>query len=265
MMVDENGRIVVPFAGSILAAGRTPTEIERIITARLTGKAHQPQVIVRRSGNATSDITVMGEVTSNIRVPLTPKGERLLDALAAAGGVRQQSAKTLIQVARGDRVAASPLDVVLRDPAQNIRLQSSDVVTAIYQPFSFTSMGATGASTEVPFEAVGINLSQALGRMSGLREDRANVRGVFVFRFENPAELAQPPAPGTPRTPDGRVPVIYRADLSDPRSLFLAQRFPIKNTDIVYVTSAPASDLQRFVSMVSSIAFTVIGFGQAIP
>lgn len=264
IMVDDNGRIIVPFAGSIIVAGRTPTDVERIITARLTGKAHQPQVIVRRVGNATSDITVMGEVGSNTRVPLTPKGERLLDAIAAAGGVRQQSSKTLIQVTRGDRVAATPLDLILREPLQNIRLQPSDVVTAIYQPFSFTSMGATGASNEVPFEAVGISLAQAMGRVSGLREDRASAKGVFVFRFEDPSDLAQSIVPGSPRTKDGRVPVIYRLDLSDPRSIFTAQRFPMKDKDIVYVTSAPASDLQRFISMVSSVAFTVIGLGQTV-
>src|SRR5206468_4282932 len=42
-MVDLNGRITVPFAGSIQAAGRSPAQIEREIVDRLRGKAHDPQ------------------------------------------------------------------------------------------------------------------------------------------------------------------------------------------------------------------------------
>ena len=38
-MVDLNGRISVPFAGSIQAAGRTPQQVEREIAGRLRGKA----------------------------------------------------------------------------------------------------------------------------------------------------------------------------------------------------------------------------------
>ena len=38
---------------------------------------------------------------------------------------------------------------LVRDPRQNIILRSDDVVTALYQPYSFTVMGATGKNDEV--------------------------------------------------------------------------------------------------------------------
>jgi polysaccharide export outer membrane protein len=91
------------------------------------------------------------------------------------------------------------------------------------------------------------------------------VRGVFIFRFEDPAALDPALAATARRTPDGRVPVIYRVDLKNPATLFVAQSFPIRNKDVLYASSAPLSDLQRFVSIVSSVAFTVIGLGQAVP
>jgi polysaccharide export outer membrane protein len=47
--------------------------------------------------------------------------------------------------------------------------------------------------------------------------------------------------------------------------MFAAQDFPIRDKDIVYVSTAPASDLQRFMGILSSMAFTIIGLGQAIP
>jgi polysaccharide export outer membrane protein len=126
-------------------------------------------------------------------------------------------------------------------------------------------LGASGNSAEIPFESTGLTLAQALGRIGGLRDDRANARGVFVFRLETPAAVDPSIAATARRTPDGRIPVIYRVDLNDPSSFFVAQSFPIRDKDVLYVSSAPLSDLQKFVGMVSSMAFTVIGLGQAVP
>nr|WP_262985001.1 hypothetical protein [Sphingomonas daechungensis] len=179
--------------------------------------------------------------------------------------MKQPVGKMTIRITRGDRVVSLPLETIIHDPAQNVRLQSDDVVTALYQPFSFTSLGATGKSSEVEFEATGITLSQALGRAGGLRDDRADIRGVFIFRLEDPAALDPGVAATARRTPDGLIPVIYRVNLSDPKSFFVAQTFPIRNKDVLYVSTAPLSDFQRFVSIVSSLAFTALGLGQAIP
>jgi polysaccharide export outer membrane protein len=265
MMVDDSGRIRVPFAGSIEAAGRTPREVEREITARLVGKAHDPQVSVQISTNASANVTVVGEVTNNKLVALTPKGERLLDVIASAGGVKQPVGKVTIQVSRGGRVAYLPLEAVIRDPAQNIRLGPTDVVTALYQPFSFIALGATTTSAEVPFEGTGLTLAQALGRVGGLRDDRANIRGAFIFRLEDPAAVDPAMAATARRTPDGRIPVIYRVDLSNPATFFVAQSFPIRDKDVLYVSTAPLSDFQRFFSMVSSMTFSVLGLSQSLP
>lgn len=255
-MVDSNGQINVPFVGSLRVSGRTPQQVERELTARLRGTAHMPQVIVRIVRNATSSVTVVGEVANSTRLPLTPRGERLLDALASAGGVRQPIGKMTVQVTRGERVVSMPLEGVIRDPAQNIRLQPDDVVTAYYQPFSFTALGATGSNAEVNFEGTGITLAQALGRIGGLRDDRANVKGVFVFRFEAAAAVGGA---------TGRVPVIYRLNLADPANFFVAQSFQVRDKDVIYVSNAPGTDLQKFVNIVSSMAFSVVGITNSIP
>jgi polysaccharide biosynthesis/export protein len=265
MMVDDRGQITIPFAGTILAAGRTPPQVARQIVSRLAGKAHAPEVVVRLVTNSSANVSVVGEVNSNGRIALTPRGERLLDVLASAGGVKHPTHKTTIQITRDGRVASLPLDNIIRDPRQNIRLRTDDVVAAIFQPYSFTSLGLSGASAEVPFEQTGITLSQALGRIGGLKDERANARGVFIFRLEDPAVLDASLAATARRTPDGLVPVIYRVDLRNPATLFVAQSFPIRNKDIIYVTSAPLTDFQRFVGILSSLAFTAIGLGQAVP
>ena len=122
-------------------------------------------------------------------MPLTAKGERLLDALAAAGGVRQPVNKMTLQVSRSGQVQAMALDAIIRDPKQNIVLQPGDVITSFFQPLSFTVLGATGKNEEINFEAQGISIAQALARAGGLQDVRADARGVFLFRFESPDVL----------------------------------------------------------------------------
>lgn len=256
-MVNSDGAVNMPFAGQIPAAGRTPQQIEAEVARRLQGKANQPQVLLRVIRNVSANVTVVGEVASSTRMPLTARGERLLDALAAAGGVRQPVNKTTLQLTRGQQVQAMPLDQIIRDPRQNVALQAGDVVTALFQPLSFTVLGATGRNEELPFEAQGISLSQALARAGGLLDARADARGVFIFRLEDSAALEWPGKVVT--TPDGKVPVIYQLDLKDPASFFVAQSFPVQNRDVLYVSNAPAAELQKFLSIVTSIAAPVLG------
>lgn len=258
-MVDEHGRIAVPFAGTIDAAGLSPRALERAIAARLAGKANAPQVLVRVTHNALHNVSVLGDVASAGRFPVTPHGERVLDALAGAGGVKQPVTRMVLQITRGTRVVAMPLDAVIRDPAQNVRLAPDDVVTALYQPWSYTALGATGGNAEIPFEATGLTLAQAIGRAGGLADARADTRGVFVFRLEDAAALGDGVARAT--TPDGRVPVIYRLDLADPGAFFVAQGFRMRDRDVLYVANAPGADLQKFASAVANLAYA--GFGLA--
>ena len=256
-MVGSDGNIMVPFAGQVPVVGRTLKQIERDIEKRLAGLANQPQVMLRLQRNTTRTVTVVGEVASSTRVPLTPRGERLLDALAAAGGVKQPISKVTLQLTRGTQVQALPLDTIIRDPNQNILLQSGDVLTAIYQPLSFTLLGATGKNEEINFEAQGISLAQALARGGGLQDNRADATGVFIFRFEEQAALDWPTKPVV-TTPEGKVPVVYRLDFKDPATFFVAQSFPVKNSDMLYVANASSVELQKFLNILMSMVYPVI-------
>jgi len=255
-VVDHDGTISVPFAGKIPVAGRTMAAVEGEIAKRLSGKAHLPEVMLRRTRNRSATVTVVGEVAASISMPLTASGERLLDALAAAGGVRQPVNKTTVQITRGSTFQALPLETVIRDPKQNVPLRAGDVITALFQPLSFTALGATGKNEEINFEAQGITLAQALARAGGLRDERSDAHGVFVFRLEAENALDWPRRPPT-TTPEGMVPVVYRVDLENPASFFVMQSFAINNRDIVYVANSPAAELQKFLNLVFSIVYPI--------
>jgi polysaccharide export outer membrane protein len=259
--VDDGGFIYVPFAGRVPAAGKTLQAIEADIVERLAKKANQPEVLVRMTRNMSSNATVVGEVNVSTRVSLIPGNERLLDALAAAAGVRQPVNKMTIQVTRAENVYSLPLETIIRDPRQNVPLQPGDVVTALFQPYSFTALGATGKNEEVNFETQGITLAQALARSGGLIDSRSNARGVFIFRFEPKTALTWPHQP-VMTTAEDMVPTVFRIDMTDPRSLFLIQSFPMENKDILYVSNAPITEVQKFLNVVFSVAYPVIAIQQ---
>ncbi len=239
-LVGPDRTISVPFAGTITAGGKTLRDIEAEIVRRLRGKANAPQAQVRLVRNATATVTVVGEVGQSARLPLTPRGERLLDVLAQAGGVKPPVNLTTIQVTRRGQNYRMPLSAVIERSENNVILAKDDVITALYQPYSFTVLGAAGRNDEIRFEAFGITLSQALGRFGGLQDGRANPRGVFLFRWQDrsdPARLADP--------------VIYSFDLKDPAVYFIAQQFRMEDGDLIYITNSPVAELQRFVGIVS--------------
>jgi polysaccharide export outer membrane protein len=222
---------------------------------------------VLQSRNLSSTATVVGEVTTSTRVPVTAAHEHLLDALAFAAGVRQPVNKTTIQITRGTSVYSLPLETIIQDPRQNVALQPGDVITALYQPLSFTALGATGKNDEINFETQGISLAQALARSGALIDSRSNPSGVFVFRLEPKSAQAASGAtgaqPAAMTTAEGLIPVVYRVDLKDPRSLFWIQSFPIKDKDVLYVSNAPASELQKFLNLLFTLAYPVLTGVQA--
>lgn len=247
LVVGPDGTISVPFAGSILARGRTLREIEEEIVRRLGGRANAPQALVRLSRNVNSTVTVVGEVNQSAQVPLTPKGERLLDVLARAGGVKSPVNLTTIQVTRNGQSYRMPLSDIIDQGDNNVLLARDDVVTALFQPYSFTVLGAAGRNDEIRFEAFGITLSQALGRIGGLQDGRANPRGVFLFRW---ADRSDPT--------NLREPVIYSFDLKDPAVYFMAQQMRMENGDVIYITNSPVAELQRFVGIISQTILPVV-------
>lgn len=261
-MVTPDGTISMPFAGRVAVKGRTTYEIEAEITKRLQGKANQPQVLVRVIKNNTSNVTVVGEVATSTLMPLTPKGERLLDALATAGGVKQPVNRMSVQMSRQNMTATMALDSIIRDPKQNILLKPGDVVTALFQPQSFSVLGATGKNEEIPFEAQGISLAQALARSGGLADTRADARGVFVFRFEDTKVVEGKGVES--KASDGTVPVVYQIDLRDPASLFVTQNFPVQNRDVIYVSNAPAAEFEKFLRLVVSVAVPSVTINRAL-
>ena len=243
--VGPDGAITVPYAGRVRVVGRTPEQVETEIVSALNDKAIEPQALVTVTRNVANTVTVIGEVTSGARVPLTTRGDRVLDVVATAGGIRTPAHETFITLLRDGRSVRIPMQAILKDPAENVFVRAGDVVSVAREQQSFTAVGATGGNALVHFDAIGITLDQAIARAGGLNDNRADPTGVFVIRYEQPAEYDQLGLPRPTAGSMGEVPVIYRVNMRDPNGFFLARRFPIHNKDILYVSNASTLDIQK--------------------
>jgi polysaccharide biosynthesis/export protein len=252
-VVGRDGAISVPFAGRIPVAGRLPLDAQRAIEQRLTGKAIDPQAIVSVTKSVNNTATVTGEVAKGGRLPLSLKGDRILDLIAEAGGPRTPIHETSIRLSRGAATATIPMEELVSDSAENIYAEPGDVLTVVRTPQSFTVFGATGQNNEIDFPSANLTLIEGLAKAGGLQDFRSDPTGVFLFRWEVPAVATalgiKPEAPG----PDGRIEVVYRLDLSDPKAYFAAERFPLRDRDIVYVANASSTELEKFLELINGL------------
>jgi polysaccharide biosynthesis/export protein len=256
--VGRDGSITVPYGGRIQAAGRTPQQVEAAIIERLRGKAIEPQVIVNVSKNASNIVTVTGEVTAGARVPLSLRGDRIMDVIATAGGFRASTHETFISLTRDNRTIRVPVQMLLADPRENIFVRPGDVITVERTPQTFTVAGATGANAMIPFDARGLTLEEALGKAGGLQDMRADPDGVFVMRYE-PVDLVKQFPQASPELPrGGMAPVAYHLNMRDPSSLFLARKFAMRDKDIIFVSNAPLTELGKYFQLFQMLTAPVV-------
>jgi polysaccharide export outer membrane protein len=237
-IVQADGSINVPFVGRVKVAGKAPQEVEKLVADSLKGKANTPQAMVRINAVA-QEVTVVGEVRAAKRQALSQKRERLLDVIAAAGGSSAPVEKVSVSVSRADTTIDVPLQRVIREPQENIQMSAGDVVTVYHQPQHFVALGAVSKQGEVPYEATGISLAQAVARAGGLIDSKAAASDVFLARQG-----------------DGKA-TVYRLEMTRPDALFVMRNTPVNNGDIVYVANAQGAELQKFLLLVGSLVSPV--------
>jgi polysaccharide export outer membrane protein len=268
--VAQDGSIVVPYAGKVQVDGRTPQEVQVAIQNALAGKAIEPQVVVSVQ-SVYNTVAVLGEVTKGGRIPLSGRGDRVLDLIAEAGisnaswGVSTPFYEVVVQLTRNGQTVRVPLKRIVSDPAENIYAHSGDVLTLIHDPQRVIVAGAVGKTIEVPFETDRTVLAQAIAAAGGLTDNRADPTGVFVLRYETGYLAAKLGPASLSAAAAAQVPVIYRFNLQKPDGLFMAEGFRIYDHDLVYVSNAPLTDLEKLTRLFSTLISPAVSISSASP
>ncbi len=253
LQVGPDGAISVPYAGRIRAAGRSPAQLQQAIEEGLAGKAILPQVLVIVDRSVANTVTAAGEMLNGARIRLTPDGDRLLQVIAAAGGAKAPIRDVFVRLSRGGVTATIPLETLVSDPAENIYAEPGDVLTLVEQPQTYSIFGAAGTNAAITFKSDRLSLTEALAGAKGLNDNRANPTGVFLFRYEPDSVVrafGQPLAAGAPR---GISPVVYRFDLGDAKTNFLAREFPVRDKDVIFVADAPTEQVRKVFEVIGEV------------
>lgn len=132
--VRSDGKISLPLVGELQAAGRTPVQLEQDIAAKLRSFMTDPEVTVIVQQTNSEKINVLGQVVKPGAYAYTV-APTVVDALAAAGGLRDFAKKKAIVILREkpgggqERLTFNYADFLKgKNSARNIDLQPHDTV-----------------------------------------------------------------------------------------------------------------------------------------
>lgn len=252
IVIDREGAIRLPYAGTIEVAGRTPDEIAALIEQRYRGKSQSPQVVVAVRNNLSNTVYVTGDVRRPGRVELSLQGERLLDAIGIAGGSVAQTQDMVVRVTRDGRQIEQRLDSVRASSLQDLLLVPGDRIELLRQPQTYVVLGAANRPAQVSFDQSNLTLAEAIGRAGGPNDTSANPKAVFLFRYTVAPGMSDAEA-FVNGSSSQATPTIYRLNLLEPSSYFLAQRFAMRDKDVLYVSNAGINRTAKFVAIINQL------------
>lgn len=266
--VGQDGTIQVPFVGVVAVSGLTLHEIEVRIRQQLGSRVQEPEVIVEFDAAHSHSLSVSGEVKQPGRISTLDDVRTVTDAINKAGGpLTPASASSSASSTDSSSIAslANQLQVVLRRGGQiilasqfsdllaggDIAVRSGDEIVVRSNARIYTVLGATQLAGNVEMSKDSVPLMQALGNARGLSDGRANKTGVYVFRMGDLEANASARAR------------IFRLDLSQPVSIFVAQQFAVQARDVIYVTNAPLYEYDKMLTTIYR-TYSIIGTAKGV-
>jgi polysaccharide export outer membrane protein len=261
VIVQPDGHGQIPYAGSVLFAGKTLEGARQEIAGALKAKAVEPDVIVGMSKNMSRTASVQGSVNNPQIVQLGLAPAPLTSVIAMAGGASKPPYDTYVTLTRGRKSNTVLLQSIIDNPKDDIFISPRDKIFLTYDPQTFTALGSTMKAGKLPFEASSLSLIEAAALAGGTRADLADPKGYFIFRYEYEAVYRQVVgesrfeellSKGMMANKDGRYPIVYRIDMTDPQSYIVTQSFPIRNKDVLYISHHPSTDFVKFMTIIQA-------------
>ncbi|WP_235844616.1 polysaccharide biosynthesis/export family protein [Cupriavidus agavae] len=236
-VVDRAGEIQFPYAGRVRVAGMTVGEARDELTRRIGRVIAQPQVTVRVLAYRSQRVYLDGEVRTPGPQYIDDVPMTLVEALNRAGGVHaERGDSSRITLHRDGRRWDIDLPALLRagqDPA-GIGLRSGDIVRVAQREDSKVFVLGEVHKPSVVLPRNGrLSLNEALGEAGGVNPMTSDPQHIYVVRKHETGG-----------------PEVFHLDARSPVALALAEGFPLKPRDVVFVD---AGDITRWARVVNQL------------
>lgn len=236
--VSPQGTVYVPYVEEVYIAGQTPNEARKTIQTEIDAILPSAQVLLTQTAGQKNRVDLVGGVENPGNFPLPDRNFTVLGLLSAGGGVPPEMRNPQVRLHRGDNIYGASLDRLYENPRLDTTLRGGDKVIVEEDDRHFLSFGAAGKQEIIYFTKDKITASDAMSLIGGLKNARANPKGILVLR-EYPASAI---------SSDGRGPAkqqaVFTVDLTTADGLFSARNFDINSGDLVLVSESPITSIQ---------------------
>ncbi|MCG7325641.1 polysaccharide biosynthesis/export family protein [Achromobacter sp. ACRQX] len=241
--VDSKGTVSLPYVGRERVAGKTLEEVETLVRRKLKGITSDVQVQVTLTGDLSGSVLVAGAVKNPGRFSALQGPLTLLDAINRAGGPLLEPHLIKVVVRTGQKSYQFNYQDLLAGKNQVLPPGAEVVLERARK--RFVAMGAVGDPGLHDLPSNNPSLLEVLGSVKGLSEMKADAAGVFVFRLDeshkNDGGATEP------------VAKVFRLNLKEPESVFIARQFLVQPEDAIFVTNAAVHEWQKIISPIVQV------------
>lgn len=258
--VQSDGRVNVPPLGRVPAAGLSVQAFENSLSRRLSEVLVEPSAIVDIGDRRSSRVTLLGKVAAPGNYSINQTNMRLLDIVAAAGGMVDRAENLQVRLTRGDETRTVLMEEVLENPSLNVFVHPGDVVEIETPENRITVLGAVGGGTgenTIILDQPDPTLADVFGASGGLNNRVADRTGVFLYR-DVPKPVLATLGADTSAYLGETVPTVFRFDMMDPDTLFVAKNFSVTDGDLLYIATSFRDAVEAFTTFVPGPA-TYVG------
>lgn len=247
-IVDQNGNLTFPYAGTLHVAGLRTDEIQQRLSSALARYFVKPQVTVRMASYRAHQVYVDGEVRSPGAQALNDVPMTLYEAVSRAGGFNETADQSDLVLVRGGQSHRLNLTQMLAQGASPSRfyLKPGDLLRVMSRDESDVYvMGEVNKPVSaIPRRTGRITLADALLQAGSVNSATADAAQMFVIR----------------RSLSG-APQVFHLDGHSPVAMLLARDFELQSKDVVYVDGSGLVRFNRVLSLLMPLINTGLTAG----
>ncbi|HDR9251119.1 TPA: polysaccharide biosynthesis/export family protein [Burkholderia vietnamiensis] len=235
-VIDDNGNVQIPYAGSVHVAGMRIDQAQRVVQAALQRVFVKPQVTVRVSSFRAKQVYVDGEVHTPGVVPVNDVPMTLNEAINRAGGFSPTADQSRMVVVRNGKSYRIDLTRMLDrnvNPSK-ILLRNGDLLRIVSREDNgaFVMGEVNKPITALPLRNGRLTLSDALSQAGSVNSASADAAQLYVIRGASEAK-----------------PQVFHLNAHSPVSMVLANQFELQPKDVVYVDGNALVRFSRVLSL----------------